>query len=191
MTEKEAVRREILARRDALPDRAERSRRVVAQVLALPEFRQAASLAAFVGVRTEVSTEELIARCLELGKRVALPHVAGGEIELVEIRDLAELSSGPYGLRQPSAALAADPDRRADLSRLDLLLIPGVAFDRSGGRLGHGKGYYDRLLRRVTSQAVRVGLAFECQVVDEVPMRPTDERVAVLVTEEAVYRFNP
>jgi 5-formyltetrahydrofolate cyclo-ligase len=185
--EKETLRRIVLARREAESGRDEASRRIMTRVLDLPEFQAARCLAAFIGVRSEVTTAPIVARALALGKRVVLPRVAGPEIELREIRSLDELVDGPFGLREPPE----DPGRRADLARLDLLLVPGVAFDAAGGRLGHGKGYYDRLLRRVPPEAARVALGFECQVVERVPMGPADERVDLLVTEAVVRRVSP
>lgn len=188
---KAALRARVLARRDAEPDRAARSRRIAEYLLALPDLEHAEHVAAFIGVRSEVETADLVARLLANGRRVLVPRVAGTGLELIEVRHLEELADAPFGLREPPPALAADPARRPDLTSLRLVLVPGVAFDRRGGRLGHGKGFYDRLLRRLPEGAVRVGVAFECQLVEEVPMGPADERVDRVVTEQGVHRVSP
>jgi 5-formyltetrahydrofolate cyclo-ligase len=188
---KAALRARVLARREAEPDRTARSRRIAVHLLALPELQPDVSLAAFIGVRSEVETADLVARLLALGRRVLVPRVAGTELELIELRSLDELVDAPFGLREPPPALAADPARRPDLTSLRFVLVPGVAFDRRGGRLGHGKGFYDRLLRRLPAEAVRVGVAFECQLVEEVPMGPADEPVDRVVTEQGVLRVSP
>ena len=87
----------------------------------------------------------------------------------------------------PNRHQQARPDRRPQAADLDLILVPGLTFDRSGGRLGLGKGYYDRFLKYVRPDAPKIAPAFECQLLDEVPVSPHDVRVDMVVTENAVY----
>ena len=94
-----------------------------------------------------------------------------------------ELEPGAFGIREPLPSRCAP----ASLDEVDFVLVPGVVFDARGGRIGHGAGYYDRLLARCGPGTRLVAAAFEVQVVDEVPMEPHDRRVALVVTELRVY----
>jgi 5-formyltetrahydrofolate cyclo-ligase len=186
--DKAALRREVLARRAALTDRASRSLVIDTRVRALPEFRNAHTIAAYVGVGDEVATIALLEDALSREVTVAVPWRDGDDLHLARITALAELVPVSFGLLEPAHQLAAS--RLLIPAEAGLLLIPGVAFDRDGGRLGHGKGFYDRLLERAGPGPLRVALAFECQVVGQVPMTAGDERMDLVVTEEAVYRVS-
>jgi 5-formyltetrahydrofolate cyclo-ligase len=180
----------LLARRKAEPDRPAKSRAIAARVLELPECRSAGIVASYVGVKDEVATADLLERLLAEGKTVAVPWRAGLDLEFVIITGLGDLAPASFGLLEPSAAIRALPDRRVVAETIDLLLVPGLGFDRAGGRLGHGRGYYDRFLRKCGTAAARVALAFECQLVDRIPMGSGDVPVDVVVTERSVYRIS-
>ena len=186
MPEKPRLRAESLARREAETDRDRKSAAIAARVAGLPEFGSARIVAVFVGVRSEVATLDLIAHALREGKRVAVPVVGGADLRLVAIEGAGELGPAPFGLLEPVAGVRSDPARQVRPDEVDLFLVPGLAFDRRGGRLGHGKGYYDRLLRGARPASRRVALAFECQVVDAVPMTARDVPMHMLVTEARV-----
>jgi 5-formyltetrahydrofolate cyclo-ligase len=102
----------------------------------------------------------------------------------------SELVPVSFGLLEPPPELAMRADRVVAPSRVDLMLVPGVAFDRQGGRLGHVRGFYDRLLQEAGAGPLRVGLAFECQLVERVPMTAGDEPMDLVITENAVYRVS-
>ena len=189
MTAKAELRRLALAARAAAPDREARSVRIGEQVLALPEYAAARAVAAYVGVGDEVATSDLIVAALADGKRVAVPWCDGDELRLTWIEGLDDLAPAPFGLLEPPSDVRIRPERVMQPRSADLLLVPGVAFDRRGARVGHGRGYYDRLLRRCRPDAARVALGFECQVFDQVPAGAGDEPVDCLVTEARVYRF--
>jgi 5-formyltetrahydrofolate cyclo-ligase len=112
-----------------------------------------------------------------------VPWCHGDHLRLFLLRDLAELDVGRFGILEPRAVLRERPDRNIDPCELDLLVIPGVAFDRRGGRIGHGRGYFDRLLIEVRESATLIGLAFDCQVFDHVPTEPHDVPMDLVVTE--------
>lgn len=190
MSAKAELRATLLARRDAESDRPAKSRAIGTRVLELQECRAARVVASYVGVKNEVATSDLLDRLLLEGKTVAVPWRDGDDLEFTVITGLRELAPASFGLYEPPEAIRALPRRRLIPESIDLLLIPGVGFDRSGGRLGQGRAYYDRFLRRCGPGAARVGLAFECQVVDRIPMGPGDERVDVVVTERSVYRVS-
>jgi 5-formyltetrahydrofolate cyclo-ligase len=188
MPEKTRLRREILARREAETGRRERSRAVVARILSLPEYGDATIMSAFVGVGSEVETVPLIEAALAAGKRVAVPWVDGRELRLFELRNIGELAPAPFGLLEPPPDLRADASREVLPSAVDLFVVPGVAFDRRGGRLGHGRGYYDGLLSRAREDAQFVAAAFECQMVSAVPMSGRDVFLDAVATERALHR---
>lgn len=189
MPEKTRLRREVLARRDAEPERDARSRAIGERLRALPAYRAARAAAWYAGVGSEVATLPLIELALSERQRVVVPYVAGDRLGLTHIERVSELAPARFGLLEPPQALRDDADRRVAPNEVDLFVVPGVAFDRNGGRLGHGRGYYDRLLALASPAAQFVAVAFECQVVECVPMSPTDVRMHVLITEAETYVF--
>lgn len=186
VNEKARLRREVLARRDAEPGREEKSARIRARLAQLPDYESARTIAAFVGVGSEVETLPLIREALKSGRRVAVPSVTGGRLVLTLLRDVSELAPAPFGLLEPPAQLRDEPSRQVDAEDVDFFVVPGVAFDAQGGRLGHGKGYYDGLLSRARPDASFTAVAFECQLVAAVPMTQRDVRVHRVVTERRV-----
>jgi len=184
---KAALRRAVLLRRDALPEgeRALLSGSIVATVLDLPAYETAHVVLAYASFGTELRTDELLRRVLADGKTLLLPRVGRDGLGLYEVRDLAgDLKPGTWNIHEPV------PDRcpLADPRGVNLALIPGVAFDRRGRRLGYGGGFYDRLLAGGLREATpRVSGAFEVQVVDEVPVDPHDAPVDLVVTEDRAY----
>jgi len=188
--DKAALRRKVLARRAALGDGPDRSAIIQESVESLDPFRRAQIIASYVGVGAEVGTSRLIENALSRSVRVAVPWQDGKEIYLARINSLSELAPASFGLLEPPHELASLPERLVLPAHVEVMLIPGVAFDLRGGRLGHGKGFYDRLLQRAGAGPLRVALAFECQVVEDVPMFPGDERMDLLITEKTVYRVS-
>jgi 5-formyltetrahydrofolate cyclo-ligase len=184
---KAALRDTVLLRRDALAEgeRAFLSGRILGSVLDLPAYRNSGVVLAYASLGTELRTDEFLRRVLDDGKVLLLPRVERGGLSLYEVRDVArDLAPGTWGIREPQ------PDRcpKADPASADFALIPGVAFDRKGRRLGYGGGFYDRLIAGGLPDSVPlVSGAFEVQVVDEVPVGPHDAPVDAVVTEEGIY----
>ena len=183
--DKAVLRRDVLARRAMLGDRDARSDLIQSRVRKLASLAGARVLASYVGVGPEVATIALIEEGLEQGKTVAVPWRDGNDLHLAWLTSLSELVPVSFGLLEPPRDLALA--REVLPGDVDLMLIPGVAFDARGGRLGHGKGFYDRLLVRAGPGPLRVALAFDCQMVEEVPMVSGDERMDLIVTETAVH----
>lgn len=125
----------------------------------------------YAAMPDEVDTSAFLARRASEGAEVALPRVQGVELEARLWRPGDALVLSPLGIREP-----ADASPRVDPSRLDLVVVPGVAFDRRGGRLGFGKGFYDRFLGSCP-RALRVGVAFRQQIQETLPLGPQDERM--------------
>jgi 5-formyltetrahydrofolate cyclo-ligase len=180
---KRAVRRAAIERRDLLSadERSVKSERILEQVLALPEVGAAGTAMAFWSFGSEVQTSSLIERLQEAGTRVVLPRVADGEIEAVVYAPDDPVSATSFGAMEPLGTELVPPED------VDVVIVPGVAFDRRGGRVGYGGGFYDRLFAR-TPGVPAVAVAFAVQLVDEVPQGRSDSRVDVIVTEDEVIR---
>ncbi|WAS92552.1 5-formyltetrahydrofolate cyclo-ligase [Nannocystis punicea] len=163
------------------------SAELCAHVLAEARWRAATSVAAFVGVKGEPDTRPLLIAALAAGKQLWLPRMAGHRrqsIEFVAVADLVTLAPAPFGLLEPrdGPGLAlADTD-------VDLVLMPGLAFTRTGIRLGYGKGHYDGAMNplRNHSRPVRIGLCFSDELVEALPEEPHDVGVHALATEQGL-----
>jgi len=154
----------------------------------MEEFAAAKTVLLYVETRTEVRTLPGFTFALQTGKRIAVPFCHDNELELFRLEDPSELTAGAFGVLEPRPSLRRMADKLIEPAEIDLIQVPGVAFDRNCGRLGHGKGFYDRLLKRCRHDATFVGLAFDCQLFPEIPMAPFDVRMNAVVTESAVHR---
>jgi 5-formyltetrahydrofolate cyclo-ligase len=185
---KKEIRAEARTRQQNQPQRAEFSAVICRKLAALPEYAAAATVMCYVDFGCEVQTRPLLPIAWQQGKRLIVPYCVGGnQIELFRLQSLDELAEGAMRILEPRPELRGRPDRRVDASQLDLIVVPGLAFDRHGGRLGRGKGYYDRLLQLVPPRTTLAALCFECQIFPEIPMLPHDVRVHKVITEAAVY----
>lgn len=184
---KRTIREQAHASRNALPEKDEFSKLIAARVLALPEYQKAGTVMFYVDVRSEVRTRQALPMALESGKQIVVPYCVDGELELFHLESMDELELGSYRILEPRAELRTVPEKKVDPSKLDLILVPGVGFDRRGGRTGHGKGYYDKLLQHARLDAPLIALAFECQMFPEIPMAAHDVFMDKVVTEAAVY----
>lgn len=181
---KRAVRRTVLAARDALPGatRARLATRIHARFLDLPEVRVAGTVLLYWSFGSEVPTADLIVALRARGTLVTLPRIVDDDLEIRTWSPGDPLTETSFGAREPAAGEVVDP------AEVEVIATPSVAFDRAGRRVGYGGGFYDRLLPR--TQAVRIGLAFGVQLVDgSLPAGPFDERMDVVVTEEETLRW--
>jgi 5-formyltetrahydrofolate cyclo-ligase len=184
---KAEIRSSALRRRDALPPSARQaySRAILNRILAMDVFRRSQTVMAYCGFGSEIDTLPLLAAVLSCGKALFLPKVNrdAGALEVYEVTNIeSDLRSGIWGIPEPDPEICTC----CSLSEQELILVPGVAFDRQGGRIGYGRGYYDKLLascRGVNHSLHTIAAAFEVQVVDAVPMEPHDVRIDMLVTE--------
>jgi len=186
------LRQRILGARDGLSaeDRHGKSISVMRNFWSLPGTEQWTTLFIYVNFRSEVETLELIRRSLGQGMRVAVPLVDASAVRMIPllIKDPEQdLVPGYYNIPEP------DPGRckRVKPAEIDAAVIPGSVFDIQGGRLGYGGGYYDRFLVNDAPQAKRIGLAFELQVVDKVPVEPHDQPLDILITEKRIVNIRP
>jgi 5-formyltetrahydrofolate cyclo-ligase len=159
----------------------------MARFLTLPEYAAAKTVMFYVDVRAEVRTRNDLSTALASGKRIVVPYCVDGELELFHLESMDELETGMYRILEPKAELRNVPAKRVEVEELDLIMVPGVAFDRRGARTGHGKGYYDKLLEHARPDTPLVALAFECQMFEEIPVAEHDVFMDKIVTESAVY----
>jgi 5-formyltetrahydrofolate cyclo-ligase len=184
---KRQLRRTILALRRAMPatECVRRSHCVWARVATLPLYQRARVVLGYMAFDHEVLTDGLMRQAIALGKQVVLPMVQPDrrQLELYAVEDLdRDLAPGYCGILEPhpSRTRAVAPEA------LDLALVPGVAFDVRGGRLGFGAGFYDRLLDRLPRVAPKIGLAFDFQVITRLPQLPHDVRLEAIVTDDRI-----
>jgi 5-formyltetrahydrofolate cyclo-ligase len=190
MADKQGIRKKILMLRNGMnPEEiAAKSGLIIRRLVGLREFREATTLMVFLSFGSEVLTDDLIRWGWEAGKRMIIPLCRPEERVLTPclLGSFADLEIGHHGIRAPKA----ENIRPVQREEIDLILVPAVAFDRRGYRVGYGGGYYDRFLPEV-QRAVRIGAAFSCQVVAEIPADPHDVRVDRIVTENGVAPICP
>lgn len=187
LTDKAVIRRQMRMWRQTLaPDWVvEHGRRIQAQVERLREWAEARTVCCYLAMGGEVPTRELIRACQAEGKRVWVPawREAEARYGLALWREDVALCPGLGGVLEP-----VDPQWSPG-EPVEVVGVPGVAFDRNGGRLGHGRGHYDQLLAAPALRgAFKLGLAFESQVLDQVPMDRHDVPMDGVVTEQSDYR---
>lgn len=185
---KQRIREAAHAARQAQPDKDEVSREVMSRFMTLPEYQAAGCVMFYVDVRAEVRTRHDLPNALASGKKIVVPYCVDGLLQLFHLESMDELEIGMYRILEPRADLRDVAAKRVEVEELDLILVPGVAFDRHGGRTGHGKGYYDKLLEHARPDTPLVAAAFECQLFDEIPTDSHDIFMDKVVTERAVYQ---
>lgn len=146
----------------------------------LSEYRGSKGVGAFASTSGEINTLPILEGILRDGKHLYLPKVIKNEtrFDFHPVKDLKTMTPGPFGILEPSGHKAAP------WKELDLVLVPGLAFDHKGNRLGFGRGYYDRVLPLLNRSTLTVGLGYSFQVVERVPVEPEDIPVAALLTEK-------
>jgi 5-formyltetrahydrofolate cyclo-ligase len=184
---KQEIRAAARARRNEQGNQEELSRQICRKLASLPEYIAAATAMLYVDFGSEVRTQPFLPIAWQQGKRVVIPYCDGERLELFLVREFAELAPSTWGILEPKPEWRGRADRKVDVSQLDLIVTPGLAFDRHGGRVGYGKGYYDKLLRQLAPHTAAVAICFECQLFPEVPMAPYDVYVQKIVTEAAIY----
>ncbi|MHA6532797.1 5-formyltetrahydrofolate cyclo-ligase [Paenibacillus sp. BAC0078] len=195
------LKRELRAERIAVRDRLPEEERAALSTLVCRHAREwleqegAASLQAYVPFRSELDCRPLITEAWAQGRKVLLPRVvaAAGMLSIHVVRSWEELSPSTYGILEPSS-LTEDLSAADDLQLPDVVFVPGLAFDLKGGRLGYGRGYYDRLRASWEQHTplskkspVWIGLAFSRQLVSEVPMDDHDAYMDMLITEDGIF----
>lgn len=180
---KREIRRKMLALRRALSDdeAVKKAESLTSWILTLPEYKKAKRIMAFLAMKGESNLDGLIARALSDGKEVYVPVcLPERQMEAGRLLDMDHFVRGPLGLRDlPKSYETVSPEK------LDLVLVPGVACDREGNRLGMGAGYYDRYLVHVPFEK-RIAVLWDFQVAEAIPSEPFDERMAKIVTDKGI-----
>jgi 5-formyltetrahydrofolate cyclo-ligase len=184
---KAAIRKQAHENRKNQEDKEAVSIAIMNRFMELPEYDAARTVMFYVDVRDEVRTRQALPAALATGKRIVVPYCVDGELELFWLEVMDELELGMYRILEPKNELRDVVHKRLQPEDLDLIMVPGVAFDKNGGRTGHGKGYYDKLLEHAKPETPLVALAFECQIFDEIPMDHHDIFMDKVVTENNVY----
>lgn len=184
---KKALRLRILEARDALEPgkRDALSAQIIARLLALPGYRTARVVAAYSSFGSELSTIPFLQDVIRSRRALLLPRIDRAQRALVfhGVRDLADLQTGPWGIREPDPARCPS----LDLQAVDFMLVPGVAFTARSERLGYGGGYYDRVLAGLSARTARIAGAFALQIVESLPTGPYDRKVDGVITESDCY----
>ena len=156
----------------------EKSRQIETNLFGLEQYIKSRTVMYFVSFGNEVYTHAMIKKALS-NKTVVVPKVSHYEIEPSLIIDFENLIPGNLGILEPIETM------KIAYKHIDLVLVPGIAFDKEGHRIGYGFGYYDKFLKKVP-KAVKIGLCFDFQVVDRIPREEHDVSVDFIVTEERV-----
>ncbi|MCY3021430.1 MAG: 5-formyltetrahydrofolate cyclo-ligase [Planctomycetota bacterium] len=186
--EKKTLRAEVTARLRAMSadERQERSARAVARLLASAEFQRAGTVLAYDSAALEVDTSAVFQACCAQRKTLGLPRTCAAD-RSITIHAVAgpdrDLERSRFGFREPKGGTPVIP-----VAQIDLAIVPGVAFDPQGNRLGRGAGYYDRFLAQGGLHAALCALAFDCQVVPAVPVLPHDLPLHLVFTETRTIR---
>lgn len=182
---KERIRRESLKRRNRLSrEEIERKSLLIRRgILKLPEFVKAKRILTYFEKGTEVKISPLITHMLNTGKEVILPITVPEKKELLlsRIMSLEELGEGIFGILEPKVMRLVPPET------IELAILPGVAFDLEGNRIGYGGGYFDGLLHKM--DALLIGVAYEIQIVEDLPSSSKDVRMDKIITESRVIEF--
>ena len=185
---KNSLRRQAHDNRKAQENKDELSRRIVNAFTALPEYATAETVMFYVDVRSEVRTRFDLPTALESGKKIVVPWCNDdGELELFHLENMDELEIGMYRILEPAQHLRNLPEKQVNVESLDLIMVPGVGFGARGARMGHGKGYYDKLLEHARKDTTLVALAFECQMFDDIPVAEHDVFMDMVITAEPIY----
>ena len=154
------------------------SEKILKQLEETELFRQAFCIGLYYSISGEVQTATFIEKWSDK-KQLLLPLIVGNDLRLLPYKGNDSLTPGVFGIPEPT-----DTETAISESEVDLIIVPGVAFDRQLNRMGHGKGYYDRLLS--TMQAPKIGLCFDFQLQESVPVEPFDKKMDMIITEKEI-----
>ncbi len=179
--DKQSIRDQVIASRKAMlpTERTVANRAITDAVLAHPTVQAARTICVYISAPEEVDTHRLIDALFKQGKAVIVPKVVEDRLMLMPIDSWTDVRPGAFGLLEPVGS------QFINAKEAQLFLVPGVAFDREGNRLGWGKGFYDKLLEKVS--APKIGLAYDIQILSRLPHTPYDIPMNTLITEKEVF----
>lgn len=179
---KEDIRRRILTLRSQLSEteREQKTAAITEKIIHCRYFQEAERIFCYIDFQGEAGTRRIIEEAWRLGKEVYAPRVSGDTMDFFEFDSYSELIPGTFGILEPSGREAAETSQKR------LMILPGVAFDKSRNRIGYGGGYYDKYLA-VHPEIQTIGIAFELQLVECIEAENTDVKVKMIVTEKGMY----
>lgn len=185
MESKAIIRRRIIDLRDGMSsdDRAYLDGRLCKRVVSSPDILKASVVMIYVSYKSEVDTIEIIKKFLIDGKKVAVPKVTGEDIDFYLIDSLDDLEEGYKGISEPKSGC-----NKYVPSGDEIIIVPGTVFDKRLFRIGYGKGYYDRYLAKYKGLTA-IGLAYDFQVVDEIPVDTWDRGMNFIISEKEIYKY--
>jgi 5-formyltetrahydrofolate cyclo-ligase len=184
---KRSIRSQFLAQRRALGRDSWTMGSNLAQqrLIALDEFNSSECIALYAPIHNEIDTTEIMVAALKAGKKVLYPAVCGTEMVFREISGAHSLRKGAFGILEPCATCVEHPADQADL-----IVVPGVAFDLRGHRIGYGKGFYDRFLQHRNSKSHLVGLCHDFQLIDDgIPGELHDITMGIIISDKRIIRI--
>lgn len=187
---KETLKKIILEKKKALTKEEinEKSTKIKQSLYSLTEFKKAKNIMFYVSFDNEVDTQEIIKELLaKKEKEVVVPYVIKGSknLQLSELKNFNELEPKTFGILEPKEANI----KNFDINKLDLVIVPGIVFDKNGHRIGYGFGYYDRFLKKLNKNAIKIGLTFEFQLVDKIPEEMHDVPMNIIISENRILRI--
>ena len=183
MEQKQNIRKQIKIFRDKLPQTKiiDKSEKIIQKLTEMEEYKTAKTIMAYVSLNIEVNTQNYIKNEILKGEKILLvPYLENDQIKASIVEDFNDLEIGNYGVLEPI-------DKKNYDNKIDIILIPGLAFDKKGFRLGFGKGYYDKFLKN-HEDSIKIGLGFEEQIIDSLPIEPHDVAVDMIITEKKILR---
>lgn len=185
--EKKALRKEILTRRKNIDaaEKEEMDKKILNRFFESKYYREAKNIFIYISYDSEINTREIINKAFKDGKKIYVPRTEFETrlMDAVEITSFDNLIKSSYGILEPSMEIL-----QINPNNLDLIVVPGVAFDRNGGRMGYGAGFYDRYFKKINEddikRIVKLALAYDFQVLEKVPMSVQDVPVDFIITEK-------
>ena len=193
MERKNKMRREAYDRRNAQENKNELSARACEKFMQLPEYQNATVAMWYINCRSETRTKpQLLEEVAKKKKKIIVPYCTEDEngenkLGLWWMESLEEMVVGKWNILEPPKEMWGNAEKEVEAEDLDIITVPGVGFDRNGGRMGNGQGYYDRLLEKARADCLLVALCYESQLFDDILVAPHDVYMDKVITENAVY----
>lgn len=179
---KKNIRKSIIAKRDLKKEENSlKDSKIFNNLISLNSYKRAKKVFIYIGFGSEINTKGLIEIMLKEGKEVFVPKVLEEEMIALKITSLNNLIESKFKILEPVGEKSD-----IDGEEFDLIIMPGVAFDRSGNRIGYGKGYYDKYLKDVKSDIKKIALAYELQLIEEIETEEHDLKVDSIITENEI-----
>ena len=186
-TSKSTLRKNMIRQRKnmKLEDVSAFSTKIINTIMELPEFIKSKNIMLYLNFNNEVDTTPLVTWCFNNGKTVIAPYCIQSTREIIpfEINNLTtDLTKSTFGVMEPKHDLL----KKFDIDDIDLIIVPGVVFDKHCNRIGFGAGYYDRFLSKKSKEAITIGIAYDYQIIDEVPTDIYDVPLNFIVTQDRI-----